>query len=79
MHPGYRHWCPPLTLHAQHWPEQLPRPADGVPSEGVTGQYDIPGKKEVLAAYGFRQIGPAMRKLLEAGDTSYYNPGAKRY
>lgn len=83
VHPDYRHWCPPLTLHAQHWPEQLPRPADvaadDAPREGITGQYDIPGKKEVLAAYGFKQLGPAMRKLLEASDTSYYNPGAKRY
>lgn len=83
MHPNYRHWCPPLTLHAQHWPERLPRPADlptdGAPREGVTGQYDIPGKNEVLAAYGFKHPGPAMRKLLEASDTRYYNPGAKRY
>lgn len=83
VHPDNRHWCPPLTLHAQHWPEQLPRPADipadGTPREGVSGQYDIPGKKEVLAAYGFKHPGPAMRKLLEATDTSYYNPKAKRY
>lgn len=83
VHPDNRHWCPPLTLHAQHWPEQLPRPtdlpADGRPREGVSGQYDIPGKKEVLAAHGFKQLGPAMRKLLDAHDTSYYNPKAKRY
>ncbi|RDS82445.1 hypothetical protein DWU99_13620 [Dyella psychrodurans] len=83
VHPLNRHWCPALTLHAQHWPEQLRRPtdvpADGTPREGVTGQYDIPGKKEVLAAYGFRNPGPAMRKLLESTDTSYYNPKAKRY
>ncbi|MFK2873769.1 hypothetical protein [Dyella lipolytica] len=83
VHPDNRHWCPKLTLHAQHWPEQLPRPADipadGTPRPGVTGQYDIPGKKEVLAAHGFQHIGPAMRKLLESTDTSYYNPKAKRY
>jgi hypothetical protein len=79
VHPDNRHWCLPLTLHAQHWPEQLPRPADGMPREGVSGQYDIPGKKEVLAAHGFRHLGPAMRRLLEATDTSYYNPKAKRY
>jgi hypothetical protein len=83
VHPLNRHWCPALTLHAQHWPEQLPRPADlpndGVPRQGVSGQYDIPGKKEVLAAYGFKNIGPAMRQLLDATDTSYYNPKAKRY
>jgi hypothetical protein len=83
VHPDNRHWCPSLTLHAQHWPEQLPRPAnvptDGTPMEGVTGQYDIPGKKEVLAAYGFKHLGPAMRQLLDAADTSYYNPKAKRY
>jgi len=83
VHPDNRHWCPALTLHAQHWPEQLPRPADlsadETPREGVSGQYDLPGKKEVLAAYGFKHVGPAMRKLLEATDTSYYNPKAKRY
>lgn len=83
VHPDHRHWCPALTLHAQHWPEQLPRPADlpadDTPREGVSGQYDIPGKKEVLAAYGFKHVGPAMRTLLEATDTSYYNPKAKRY
>jgi hypothetical protein len=83
VHPDNRHWCPPLTLHAQHWPEKLPRPADiptdGTPRPGVSGQYDIPGKKEVLAAYRFQHIGPAMRKLLESTDTSYYNPKAKRY
>jgi hypothetical protein len=83
VHPNNRHWCPGLTLHAQHWPEKLPRPAnipaDGTPRPGVTGQYDIPGKKEVLAAYGFKHIGPAMRKLLDSADTSYYNPKAKRY
>lgn len=54
-------------------------PADGAQREGVFGQYDIPGKKEVLAAHGFKQLGPAMRKLLEVSDTSYYNPNAKRY
>jgi hypothetical protein len=54
-------------------------PADGAQREGVSGQYDIPGKKEVLAAHGFKQLGPAMRKLLEVSDTSYYNPNAKRY
>jgi hypothetical protein len=61
----------------------LPRPADvpagGTPRPGVTGQYDIPGKKEVLAAYGFKHQGPAMQKLLASADTSYYNPKAKRY
>lgn len=82
VHPDNRHWCPALTLHAQHWPEQLPRPADlpaDVQREGVSGQYDIPGKKEVLASHRFKQLGPAMRQLLEASDTSYYNPKAKRY
>jgi hypothetical protein len=83
VHPDNRHWCPALTLHAQHWPEQLPRPADvpadGRPHPGVSGQYDIPGKKEVLAAHGFKHAGPAMRRLLDATDISYYNPKAKRY
>jgi hypothetical protein len=83
VHPNNRHWCPQLTLHAQHWPEQLPRPPDlpmdGMPREGVSGQYDIPGKKDVLKAHGFKHVGPAMRKLLEAADTGYYNVKAKRY
>jgi len=83
VHPDNKHSCAGLTLHCQHWPEQLPRPAGRPggenPREGVTGQYDLPGKKEVLAAHGFRQVGPAMRKLLEAENTDYYNPGAKRY
>jgi len=83
VHPDNRHWCPQMTLHCQHWPEQLPRPpelaANGKHVEGISGQYDIPGKKEVLAAYGFKHPGPAMRKLLESTDTSYYNPKAKRY
>jgi len=83
VHPDNRHWCPALTLHAQHWPEQLQRPvelpANGSSHEGVSGQYDIPGKKEVLAAHGFKHLGPAMQKLLDASDTRYYNPKAKRY
>ncbi|RDS83046.1 hypothetical protein DWU98_07910 [Dyella monticola] len=82
VHPDNRHWCPALTLHAQHWPEQLQRPAlpaEGSSHEGVSGQYDIPGKKEVLAAHGFKHLGPAMRQLLDASDTCYYNPKAKRY
>lgn len=87
VHPENRHWCPQMTLHCQHWPEQLSRPegmaagivADGKYADGVSGQYDIPGKKDVLKARGFNHLGPAMRRLLESTDLSYYNAKAKRY
>jgi len=32
-----------------------------------------------LKAYGFSHLGPAMRRLLESNDLSYYNAKAKRY
>jgi hypothetical protein len=87
VHPENRHWCPGMTLHCQHWPEQLPRPegvsaqvvADGKYADGISGQYEIPGKKDVLKAYGFAHLGPAMRRLLDSTDLDYYNAKAKRY
>lgn len=83
VHPDYRHWCEPLSLYCQHWPEQLAHPGDIAAAGGnaveVAGQYFIPGKKEILAARGVQSPGPAMRRLLESECTLYYNPRAKRY
>ena len=83
VHPGNKDSCEALTLYAQHWPKRSPRPlgkgAKRLPNAGGTGPYDTLGKKEVLARHGFRHLGPAMRRLLEAEDTRYYNPRAKRY
>lgn len=79
VHPHHRYVCEGLQLFSQHWPSFITLDiATSKADFDKNTPVRLEGKKQVLERYPNLKKGPAMLKLLNSDDLSYYNFGAKR-
>ena len=79
VQPRHRYWCHALDLYCQHWPAAGTAADPRPPSNPLHVPRDAPGKREALLSRPRTWKGEHLNRLLQADDTAYYNPGAKRY
>jgi hypothetical protein len=78
VHPFNRYVCEKLALYSQHWPARGTANDDRPSTHPRYISPNAPGKKETLDKHLKVRNGSFLRKLLNAKDFTYYNPGASR-